>query len=56
MNDIEFDNWNEVKKSTNNERILVGFKQRDIFNVKMGKNIGFEQKCDLATLIHTQNI
>ena len=43
MNDIEFDNWNEVKKSTNNEKVLVGFKQRDIFNVKIGKNIGFEQ-------------
>ena len=43
INDVEFDNWNEVKKTTNNEKVLVGFKQRDIFNVKIGKNIGFEQ-------------
>jgi mRNA interferase MazF len=38
-----FDNWNEVKKLTNNEKLSVGFKRRDIFNVKVGQNIGFEQ-------------
>ena len=39
----DFDNWNKVKKNTQKETILVGFKQRDIFNVKVGHNIGFEQ-------------
>jgi mRNA interferase MazF len=43
MSDIEFDKWNEVKKETNTDNVLVGFKERDIFNVKIGKNVGFEQ-------------
>ena len=38
-----FDKWNEVKKETQNENITVGFKDRDIFYIKMGKNIGSEQ-------------
>jgi len=39
----EFDKWNEVKKETNQENITFGFRDRDIFYIKMGKNIGFEQ-------------
>ena len=39
----EFNEWNEVKKQIEKENILVGFKTRDIFNIKMGQNIGFEQ-------------
>ena len=38
-----FDEWNEVKKETQNEKISVGFKKRDIFYIRMGQNIGFEQ-------------
>jgi len=41
MND--FDEWNEVKQRIQDEELVVGFKQRDIFYMKMGKNIGFEQ-------------
>lgn len=38
-----FDEWNEVKKElTQNERKL-GIKSREIFWVKIGQNIGFEQ-------------
>jgi len=39
----QFDAWNEVKKCTNEEKVRVGFKQRDIFYMRMGQNIGFEQ-------------
>ena len=38
-----YDRWNKIKKETQKENILFGFKQRDIFNVKVGHNIGFEQ-------------
>jgi len=39
----EFDQWNEIKKETQKDKIIVGFKNRDIFYIKMGQNIGFEQ-------------
>lgn len=38
-----FDQWNEVKKEISKEKVLFGFKQRDIFYIKMGKNLGYEQ-------------
>lgn len=38
-----FNEWNEIKKNTHKEKVLVGFKNRDIFYIKMGHNIGFEQ-------------
>ncbi|MBU1657586.1 type II toxin-antitoxin system PemK/MazF family toxin [bacterium] len=38
-----FNKWNEVKKIVQDENILVGFKNRDIFYMNMGKNIGYEQ-------------
>lgn len=40
----QFNEWNEVKKSVDNHiNKKVGFKNRDIFYMNMGKNIGFEQ-------------
>ncbi|MDQ7043422.1 MAG: hypothetical protein Q9M34_07830 [Sulfurimonas sp.] len=39
----DFDNWNTVKQKIQDEEVVVGFKQRDIFYMKMGKNIGYEQ-------------
>lgn len=39
----DFNRWNEVKQIVQNENLLVGFKNRDIFYMKMGKNIGYEQ-------------
>lgn len=41
--DENFNKWNEVKKGVESENILVGFKNRDIFYMNMGKNIGYEQ-------------
>lgn len=41
--DENFNRWNEVKKGVESENILVGFKNRDIFYMNMGKNIGYEQ-------------
>jgi len=38
-----FNEWNEVKKQLNNNTKKVYFKQRDIFWVSVGVNIGFEQ-------------
>jgi len=39
----EFDRWNGVKKKTHEESKKRNFKEREIFNAKVGKNIGFEQ-------------
>lgn len=39
----KFDNWNEIKKKTNSHKKKVYFKERDIFFIKIGENIGFEQ-------------
>lgn len=39
----KFDEWNEAKKQIQNETIKVGYKNRDIFYIKMGHNIGYEQ-------------
>ena len=41
--DENFDKWNEIKKEITKETIIVGFKNREIFYLKMGKNIGYEQ-------------
>ncbi len=38
-----YDEWNKLKKETQEEKVFVGFKNRDIFYIKMGENIGFEQ-------------
>jgi mRNA interferase MazF len=39
----QFDEWNEVKKETGHENAPVFFKERDIFWVRVGENVGFEQ-------------
>ena len=39
----QYNNWNEIIITIENENIIVGFKERDIFYMNMGKNIGFEQ-------------
>ena len=39
----DFDNWNNLKKQIEIENVKVGYKNRDIFYIKMGQNIGFEQ-------------
>lgn len=39
----KFDNWNDVKKSLHSEHKAVIFKERDIFWVSIGVNIGYEQ-------------
>lgn len=41
--DSQYNNWNEIKITIEYENIIVGFKERDIFYMNMGKNIGFEQ-------------
>ena len=41
--DKEYNNWNKIKKEIAFDTINVGFKNRDIFYINMGKNIGFEQ-------------
>ena len=38
-----FDDWNKIKQKIQNDNLKVGFKNRDIFYMKMGKNIGYEQ-------------
>lgn len=42
MNEI-FDEWNEVKKDTQNNQRKLGIKPREIFWVKIGQNIGSEE-------------
>ena len=39
----KFDNWNEVKKHTEHINNIPQFKSREIYHVKIGENIGFEQ-------------
>jgi len=39
----KFDNWNDIKKKISKDTKPRSFQEMDIFNVKIGKNIGFEQ-------------
>jgi len=39
----EFDKWNILKKKTDKDNKKRNFKEREIFNTKIGKNIGYEQ-------------
>ena len=39
----KFDNWNEVKKTTETIGNVPQFKAREIYHAKIGENIGFEQ-------------
>ena len=38
-----FDEWNKVKKETHSKNFTLGVKPREIFWVKVGQNIGYEQ-------------
>jgi len=38
----EYDEWNEVKKSLSAKKKVVSFKNRDIFWIHIGKNLGYE--------------
>ena len=39
----EFDVWNRLKKKTHHREELLGFKIRELWFIRMGKNVGFEQ-------------
>ena len=39
----DYDRWNEIKKSVNENKRKIGIKPREIFWAKIGQNIGFEQ-------------
>ena len=39
----EFDKWNEVKKITSTKNYPLHFREREIYFIRIGKNIGFEQ-------------
>ena len=41
--DEKFDKWNEVKKRTHKKDNKVGFKEREIFWLRLGQNIGDEE-------------
>lgn len=41
--DTHFDRWNTVKKRTHATAARVGFKERDIFWMRLGRNIGAEE-------------
>ena len=43
MNNQDFDKWNKIKKDVNSCTVRRSFKTRDIFYMKMGHNVGFEQ-------------
>jgi len=43
MTDIDFDNWNEQKKKIDKAISSISFKERDVFFLKMWKNIRYEQ-------------
>ena len=38
-----YDKWNKIKKDINEEKKYRNFKEKEIFYLKMGENIGFEQ-------------
>jgi hypothetical protein len=38
-----FDLWNQVKQITDKKENKVGFKEREIFWLRLGKNIGAEE-------------
>lgn len=38
-----FDKWNDIKKSVHHKQQIANFKEREIFWVSIGENIGYEQ-------------
>lgn len=43
MENVKYDQWNEIKKFINKNSNNVFFKERDIFYLKMWKNVWYEQ-------------
>lgn len=43
MMEENFDKWNQIKKEINKDDKYRNFKEKEIFYMKMGQNIGFEQ-------------
>ncbi|MDD4662203.1 MAG: type II toxin-antitoxin system PemK/MazF family toxin [Candidatus Pacebacteria bacterium] len=43
MTEDIFNKWNEQKKEIDNNEREIFFAEREIWNIKMGKNIGFEE-------------
>jgi len=41
--DKKFDEWNEIKKKTDEKDFYLTLKPREIYWLKMGENIGYEQ-------------
>ena len=39
---LEYNQWNEIKKNLSQKKKFVSFKNRDIFWVHIGKNLGYE--------------
>lgn len=43
MRDKDFSSWNNIKEQLHNDKINFRFRERDIFFMYVGANIGFEQ-------------
>jgi hypothetical protein len=43
MKDKDFSSWNNIKEQLHNDKINFRFRERDIFFMYVGANIGFEQ-------------
>lgn len=41
--DSAFDSWNRLKKRIHSDGLRAGLKEREIWYLKMGKNVGYEQ-------------
>ncbi|MEA1983582.1 MAG: type II toxin-antitoxin system PemK/MazF family toxin [Campylobacterota bacterium] len=39
---LEYNQWNEIKKGLSKKKKVISFKNRDIFWVHIGKNLGYE--------------
>lgn len=39
----KFNQWNEIKKDTHKKENTVGFKEREIFWLRLGQNVGNEE-------------
>ena len=43
MHNKQFNDWNSLKQTLNTNKINFQFRQKDIYFMSIGKNIGFEQ-------------
>jgi hypothetical protein len=39
----QFDEWNDIKKTTEENLTIAQFRQKEIFSTSIGQNIGYEQ-------------